>query len=208
MSNKLIQDWGEFCNGRGDFDAHHFDTLFMTEHDRDELEEIFSHFPNSMELVANVEEFWNIGPKLSAEERQIRITKLAASDIAEKAVIIKMEGELELARLINIAEYQFVDCQLFYDVFRENETVALFMDTLSDHVIYELLPRERNTMALLGILYGLAGSLELRWSIIAPLFKQSDFKFRSFLELWKLGGHYAITENGILLTSTSENSLA
>jgi hypothetical protein len=210
MNSRLIQDWCDYCEGKSDFNADHFNTLFMSELDRRELQIIFSYFPNAPALVSNVaelwsDELWNADLRIPESKRCDKIRELTISDLKEKEPVIQKEAESTLLKCLENPVYRFVDWEVFADVFRQDETVGLFIDTVGEHVLYELLPRDRNVLTLYEALYGLGGSLELRWSLISPLFIGGEYRFRSFFDLWLIGGRYAVTEDAILFSALSAN---
>ena len=208
MKATLIKDWREYCDGNLDVEVSHFNTLFMSELGPSELKEVLSPFANRSELIDNISMLWREGVQVSDQERRERVIDLAVSDIAEKTPIIEKEGEDRLLSILNEAKFKFVDMKRFAATFRGDATAGLFIEVIGDRVLYELLPRDRNVIALFSVLYHFGNSLELRWSLISPLFKDSAYRFRSFLNMWSLGGRYAVTENGILVSSEERGKMS
>ncbi|QDU94843.1 hypothetical protein [Lignipirellula cremea] len=204
MDKALIRDWCDYCEGKCDVEVSHFDTLFMSELGPDELKVVCSYFPNHLELISNISTLWHGDIQLTQQKQRDRIAELAAFDIAEKKPIIQKEGETELLRVIQQAKYTFVDWDDFVSVRESDRTVGAFIEAVGDHVLYELLPRDRKTLALFSALYYFGNSLELRWSLISPLFNERKYRFRSFLDLWTIGGRYAVTSNGVILSTPCE----
>lgn len=202
MEPDEIDQWCAFCEGRDDFDRHHFSTLFMelylqplTDKDTRDLETIFQYFPTSSVMV---EKMLRIGRR--ADDRsEGEILALVAQDLREKRAIVAAEtGNAAVLAAIDGGQYLLTQDEARLRAARESSVYSQFYYALATYFMRELARREQKYSALSEAFYKIASEPPLDWSLTASLLGLEP-SFDHYFELYLLGVDYAIEEEAVVV---------
>lgn len=190
--NEQIQNWERFCRQEESFGDGYFYSLLM-ESQKEDLEEIFKHLPNSEKLVLKTRNY-----QLSREGnyRQVSINPeqmeiLIKLDFEEKKPIFEAHNEFsELLKkwsFVYIQEYDKVIDLIGDDVLSQEFFDCIFNYKInSDDPIY----------VIDDALYGLTTDFDYRLYIFEAL---TTLKYTGeyMFQFKNLGGVYAISDNTV-----------
>ena len=201
MSN-LITDWQAFCEGRKAFDKSHFYTLFMDNLSDNDLDIIFSYLPNTAGLISRLKNALDKKRyiKLNLENRKKRLIELVYLDLQQKKTLLQEAGQDEIVSIIENAKYHFIentDSALEYKI--NNDIHFELFDTVAFDISQNRISNEDKIYAIFEAFYGLVEMYEVVWYLGAPLVNTS-INFDYYFELWAMGGDYALTKEGVIVT--------
>ncbi len=200
--NLQLEDWKAFCEGEKDFDKSHFHTLLMKNEyhediSKEEYNNVFKYFPNSTELIIRLQNYYSNKNYLHEiiDVKEYLLSNTMA-DINEKSILfyesdIKefLKGDINYVDDIKeVSEAKLKGCL--------NEE---YIDIIDDHIFDSLYVKNSRVNALLEAFFGLTRNYQLVWYLASPLI-DSEINFDHYFNIWKVGGEYAITEKGIIVS--------
>jgi len=207
---KIVEDWVRYASGEKmsrRFDPWvHFHGMFGENLTNEELRTVCEFFPHTIELVRRLEIVLSSGtsdrslytlPKHRLPSQ--RLIELAKEHILEMERIYNLGSDESFQPLISASEFSLAPIE---DVDREhgNNTNQDFR-ILSLRVFDKALWEESDIIyAFDEALYSIAADFFLKSYILAPLCS-FPVNFDTYLEFWKNGGKFAITEDGRVLVT-------
>lgn len=203
--DQQIEEWIRFCEGREEFERHHFDTLFMVYGGRpkEELELICRYFPNCDRLVHNLLRVFDdeLEP---VDDLKSRLIELAGLDAEEKREIVIRANVPELAFLVSALQNPPVrfleDVDAFDEIRDESEYDYVLHSVLSDFMVNSLPEDGSKSLALCSAFYFIANDSALERSLAVPLIEQ-DVSLERYLDIFCLGGAVALSDRGEIVVS-------
>lgn len=196
-----LEDWIDFNKGIKEFDKSHFYTLLMDNDDgisitEDEINLVFSFFPNSHELSNRLKSYYsNVDFRKSIHDLPKYLIQATTEDVKSKLKLFIsdelkpfLENEIHFVESIEeITSSKLEDWQ--------NEH---YIDIISDHV-YDCRISGEKIIALFEAFFGLTRDYQLTWYLGSPLIK-SEINFDNYYDIWKVGGDYAITNDRVIVS--------
>lgn len=119
-----------------------------------------------------------------------------AKDAKEKSVLF-IENEIEV--LLNKPVKYVEDTEIILNAKLKKWQHEEYIDVIDDYVFDCLLSNEIKFHALFEAFYGLTNNFQLVWYLGSPLI-HTDVNFDNYFDILKVGGEYAVTENGIIFS--------
>lgn len=202
MKNKIIKDWIAFCEGQRDFDKSHFHTLFMKmEHEKQitekEYDKIFRYFSNSDELIARIKNYHDSTYHKESNDIKSYLIEKVNSDIKEKRKILSETDSGVLQYIDN--EIHYLENEDLLNLKMKNWQHEEFIDEIESNLINDEFFIDKKLIALFEAYYGLTRNFQLVWYLGAPLLN-SPINLDYYYDIWKIGGDYVVTENGVIVS--------
>jgi hypothetical protein len=193
MIKKMVKEWLRFCNGDTEsFEDSYFYTLFMEGVTEIEIEEIFSTFPNSLELVKRTKQFLNT--KANSKSSKEILQDLIKNDFEERMPILR-----QLSNFSNFVSDPIIrytdDTELVSNLILDDIWVQEFHDFMRTKMIIT----ERKVYELYNAFYGLTYDFDYQLYLFQPLLR-TDYQMNYLFDFKKQGGIYAITEKEVVFS--------
>ena len=204
MDQQLI-DWVAFCEGREDFDKSHFYTLFFEGEaengyrSEDELRTIFQFFPHSDELLKRMKSILPNGKSVETiPDIKSYLIENTRQDLLQKKIVLELEKEDELIELVQKPIKYVSDIAEVSDSHLSSSPDADLYSIIGDFFI-NITPTDKKTNALEEAFYGFTTNYNLVRYLLRPLI-DTDINLDYYYHLWKVGGDYSVTEDGIIVS--------
>jgi hypothetical protein len=191
--NQLLSEWTAFCKDNTVFEDSHFYTLFMEDITSEEIKEIYKYFPNSERLIERMERFlFETNPQIEdLELKKIELEKLIKLDFEERKPILEkidlFTSFIYSPNFIFTSDFELISTLVLDDVWSQSFHDFMRMQKLiTDKKVYELN----------NALYGITYDFDYQLYLFEPLLK-TNYSVKYLFEFKRLGGVYAITENGV-----------
>lgn len=195
----MIEEWLEFSSGKNNtFEDGYFYTLFMEGVTNEEIEKIFSSFPNSQQLVERMKLYLNTKPSFNYTINELE--NLINSDFQERKTILE-----QIPSFVN-----FLVNPKFVYLENEEQLTNLILDDIWTQEFHDFLRvlminQERKTYELLNALYGLTYDFDYQMYLFKPLLK-TNYEMNYLFQFKKHGGIYSISDDTVFFSiKTSAN---
>jgi hypothetical protein len=204
--NKLVKDWGDYCEGKADFDKSHFSSMFTYDLNDQELNDIFKYFSCRNDLIECLKTVITAGsfegsPYLQAINRcsESELLEFVILDLKDKQLIC-VEQDAEVSDILSRIGVEFVhDRKMISQLSGEDNPSEWIFEIIGD-LVDEARGTDRKILALEEACYGLAANYYLAWFIMSPLLKLS-IDFSNYFKVWSNGGIFVITEDKVLVSN-------
>lgn len=187
---QIVEEWCLFCEGSKNFEDGYFFTLFMEELSIEEIEKVFSFFPNSEKLLSKMLLFRETESNITLSNNEL--LKLLKKDFEERSIIFK-----EIPIFANLLR----NPQFEYNENLEQVKSLIWDDIWSqefyDHVGSFKIDKSPKVYELHNAMYGATYDFDMTLFLFEPLLK-IDYSGQSLLKFKKCGGIYAIADNKIV----------
>lgn len=195
-----LNDWIDYNNGIKDFDKSHFYTLFMDNNNGktivdEELQIVFQNMPNSIKLAERLKEYYAVRRQNNVINTEEFLKETVREDIEQKKIAI---NDKELLSILN-KKIEFVKDYNKVEEAQLEEWHSEFIMLISDYTIDLRISKDKRIYALFEAFYGLTHNYQLVWYLGSPLLN-TEINFDNYLDIWSVGGEYAVTENGIIVS--------
>ena len=204
--DQQLAEWVDFCQGRRNFDDSHFYTLFFEgegengRRSEEELKIIFQELPKGQALfqIAFKELTSQISDDFPSDIESYLIEN-TRNDLIQKKPIIEQEGEQKIIELL-AGKIMVIDDMERVEESRAASWVDAQIDAIvGDYCTYHLEFDSPSIFALKEAYYGFFTDLNMVRYLLSPLVKP-PINFEFYYNLWKVGGDYSVTEDGIIVS--------
>lgn len=191
---QIVYDWMNFCEGKREFEDGYFFTLFMENLTIEEINVIYSYFPNADMLTARMEKFL-FGPKaieLPPYDRVCELDRLIRLDFVDREFSLKSlspssNGWHNL--IFNYVEDDKIVDNLILD--------DIYTQSFHDFMRSKKITSEKKMYLLFDALYGITYDFDFQLYLYAPLLATS-YTGEHLFQFKRLGGVYAVTNEEIV----------
>lgn len=197
-----LNDWIDYCEEKKDFDKSHFYTLFLQEDNSKgfssyEYQKIFKYFSEKDELINRLTQYFSHeNYKSQIDDLKTFLILSTRKDIEEKKQALDDD---ELLNILSRNIYFVEDFNEFCD-YQLDEWNGEYISLLGDSFRRT---RSNEEYALFEAYYGLTSNIQLVWYLGSPLL-DTKINFDHYFDIWKVGGDYAVTENGIYVSTINQ----
>ena len=189
---QIVNDWKKFCTGGETFQDDYFYTLFMDEISIEEIEAIYETFPNSEKLVNRMKRYLFDGiPIVDKIEKMEKLEKLIKLDFDERKSILE-----QIPSFLNFnSNPKFSYVENVEDLYVLNGDDILIQD-FQDYMRNIIKINDDKVWELKSALYGKTYDFDYQLFLFQPLLK-TDYSMEYLYQFKKLGGVYAISNDGV-----------
>ena len=197
FSHATLEDWCDWNEGKIDrkvWENADLTFLFSGRSD-EEIEKIFSYFPQRAELI---ERYFRArkDKKPVSKSETISIVKKDIENMIEVSVLAGNEPLAEFLR--DIPPIQF-ESDIPNDESQPEQRLYDFMETINEYVIFNEIEQSPSASDIhAGLYYAHGNNFRVTYALSAPLIKHGHL-FEHYLDLYSRKIDYQIFETGVLI---------